>query len=243
MRAIVLERRDIREHDQMVTFLTKERGKQEVMARGIKKITSKHAAHIEPSTVIDVEIVHGKKMDHLIKVIPIDSRISIRTNPHKSILTLYGIRIVNLLTEAGQLDEGVYDILDEYIGVLDSIEKTRLIVLDAFVLQLFSLLGMQPVITHCVVCSKKSQLFGFYFLGGGVICSGCRKEKEKLGHSITPCGKGARKTLRFLLGSDFETVSRLHLSAVQYRILHKIIYGFARHHHDRNIPDWVGKAF
>ena len=42
MLAIVLSRRDFREFDQIVSLYTKEKGKLEVLARGVKKITSKH---------------------------------------------------------------------------------------------------------------------------------------------------------------------------------------------------------
>ena len=42
MYAIVLMRRDFRENDQIITFYTKDNGKVEVLARGVKKIISKN---------------------------------------------------------------------------------------------------------------------------------------------------------------------------------------------------------
>ena len=43
MLAIVLSRRDFREFDQMISVYTKEKGKLNLLARGVKKITSKNA--------------------------------------------------------------------------------------------------------------------------------------------------------------------------------------------------------
>ena len=51
MQAIVLSRRDFREFDQMISLYTREQGKLELLARGLKKVTSKNAAHLEPSVI------------------------------------------------------------------------------------------------------------------------------------------------------------------------------------------------
>ena len=52
-----LERFKDSENDQIISLYTLEKGKQEVLARGVKKITSKNSAHLEPFSFVEVEIV------------------------------------------------------------------------------------------------------------------------------------------------------------------------------------------
>ena len=68
MQAITLSRRNFREFDQIVSLYTEDLGKVELLARGIKKITSKQAAHVEPFSLVTLEIARGKEVDHLTKV-------------------------------------------------------------------------------------------------------------------------------------------------------------------------------
>ena len=70
MLAIVLARHDVREFDQMISLYTRDAGKIEVLAKGIKKITSKNSSNLEVFSVVDVEVAPGKEIDHLTKVQP-----------------------------------------------------------------------------------------------------------------------------------------------------------------------------
>ena len=54
MIAVVLGRRDFHEADQIISCYTKEKGKVELLARGVKKITSKNSAHLEQFSFVDI---------------------------------------------------------------------------------------------------------------------------------------------------------------------------------------------
>ena len=72
MKAIVLSRRDFREYDQIVSVYTKDLGKQDLLARGIKKITSKNSAYLELFSFVDIEIIKGKELDYIGSVQPVN---------------------------------------------------------------------------------------------------------------------------------------------------------------------------
>ncbi len=57
---IVLQRTNYGEADRIVTLLTRDLGKVRVMAKGVRKSTSKLAGGIEPFSVSDISIVKGK---------------------------------------------------------------------------------------------------------------------------------------------------------------------------------------
>jgi hypothetical protein len=80
MEAIVLSRRDFREYDQIITVYTKEQGKLELLARGVKKIVSKNTAHLEPFSYGMIESVPGKEILHLTTAQPLHTFPFIRSN-------------------------------------------------------------------------------------------------------------------------------------------------------------------
>ncbi len=61
MLSIILSRRDWREFDQIITFYCHERGKIEVLARGVKKILSKNSAALSPGNIVEAEIIYSKE--------------------------------------------------------------------------------------------------------------------------------------------------------------------------------------
>ena len=73
MLSIVLARRDFKENDQIISLFTEEKGKMEVLARGVKKIVSKNSAFLEPFFLVEAEIIPGKEVFHLGSVQPVNS--------------------------------------------------------------------------------------------------------------------------------------------------------------------------
>ncbi|MFH1946618.1 MAG: DNA repair protein RecO [Candidatus Magasanikbacteria bacterium] len=142
MQSIILSRRDFRESDQIISLYTLEKGKQEVLARGVKKITSKNSAHLEPFSFVEVDIVPGKEIDHLTKVQPINYFVNIRKDLQKSLASANIVNLTDRLVHSGEQDERIFELLKswlEYIGVQSS--ELRAHLLDGFVVKLLVLLG------------------------------------------------------------------------------------------------------
>lgn len=238
MQAIVLARQNIREYDEIITVFSLEGGKQNLLARGTKKIISKNAAHLEPCNFINLEYVNGRQLNHITKVNPLNDYEYIRLDAMKSMIAQYASFILYSVLEEGDSDSNIFNLLKSFLNVLNCNGRTNRLLLDTFLLQLFSYLGLRPVVEHCVLCYKKENLFGFYLLGGGIVCSSCRLEKKVRQELIMACGLGARKVLIFMLSNDIAGVSRLYLTKAQYAVIQKIIFGFICYHSDKKIPNW-----
>ena len=63
--AIIIKRNDWRENDSRVVLYTKNFGKLSLVARGVKKLSSKLAGHIEPISLVDAMILYGRSFDYL----------------------------------------------------------------------------------------------------------------------------------------------------------------------------------
>ena len=251
MYGIVLSRRDFREADQVITILTAEEGKREYIARGVKKIVSKNTSHLEPATLISFGIAEGKKeFSYLTNVQPVESFFHLRQSLPTLHIIGYSLDALFTMLKEGEADSDIYQLYISYLRFLNSQEQVRLLLLDAFLIKLFSHLGYHPSLDACVVCEKTykeigleflsatEQKPGFYFAGGGIICASCKAEKQRIGEVAYPCGIKEINTLRFLLASSWQDVVSFPLDEEEYRLVHKLIYEFMLYHSERKWDDW-----
>ncbi len=250
MYGIVLSRRDFRESDQIISILTADEGKQEYIARGIKKIISKNTSHLEPCSLVSFGIAHGKKeFSYLPDVQPVEQFFYIRTSLQKLHIVGYSVDAILNTLKDGEEDKKVYHFFLSFLKFFDTAEKIRLFLLDGFLIKLFSHLGYHPVIDACVVCKKsykdigleflKQELQpGWYFAGGGMVCCSCKIEKQKIGETVLVCGLKEISTLEFLLRSDWKDILEYKLEKDEYKKIHKLIYEFVLYHSEKKWKDW-----
>lgn len=238
MKAIVLHRRDFREYDQIVSFYTEEAGKREALAKGIKKIVSKHAAHLEPGFLVEAEIIPGKEIDHVIKAIGLDIFPEIRQDVSKSIITQYILSVINKMTDVGQSDRRIYYFLLELLEYISHHPTPRAII-DVFILKFFSLLGFQPELSRCVVCGREDGLLFFSFASGGTMCEPCSRHKKEYGEVIYDCPDAVQAALMVMLyGTTKKALEQVSDQNV-YMKVQKIVRMFAQFHTDKKIDDWA----
>lgn len=142
MLAVVLDRHDVREFDQVVSLYTRNVGKIEVLAKGIKKITSKNSSNLEVFSVVDVEVAPGKEIDYLTKVQPFKIFPGIFADFDKIFLAGYAIKIAHENILVGEKDERVFDFLISFLEFLDSaITIHSLNLATGFIFKLWYYLG------------------------------------------------------------------------------------------------------
>lgn len=142
MFAIVLSRNDTREFDQMVSLYTREHGKVEVLAKGIKKIVSKNSANLKVFSLVDIEVAQGKGVDHLTKVQSVNIFKDIYSDFDKIFLSGYIIKIANENILIGEQDKRIFDLLLSFLEFLNSAASVNSFALaTGFVFKLWHCLG------------------------------------------------------------------------------------------------------
>ena len=250
MYGIVLARRDFRESDQIISILTAEEGKQEYVARGVKKIISKNTAHLEPCSLISFGIAQGKKeFSYLTNVQPMEGFFQLRTSLRKLHIVGYSIDALLKMLKDGESDPELYYQVISFVTFLNTTNRERLLLLDGFMIHLFSHLGYTPAIDACVVCDRPYKDIGstflttgtrpaWYFAGGGIACASCAAEKQRIGERILACGLKEIHTLAFLLRSDWKGMLDYTLDKDEYTNIHTLIYEFVLYHSEREWQDW-----
>jgi DNA repair protein RecO (recombination protein O) len=217
MLSIILSRRDFREYDQIISLYTLEKGKVEVLARGIKKITSKNSAHLEPFSLVEVEIIPGKELNHLGGVTPINYFSNIRKDLSKSLAVGFVVGLLDRVLHEGERDERIFELLKSWLGYLDlELVTYNLKLTDSFIVKLLLYLGFDI------------------------------SEKEDADKDIK-VDLESLKRLGWLQVTSYKLrVTRLPQPAAEdnggqasYKILHKTIYDFMQYHLERKIEDWA----
>ncbi len=234
MEAIILARKDIREFDQIVTIFSKEGGRQELVIRGVKKIKSKNAAHIEPCCFVSVDIARGKDLDYLVRSIPINIFKEIRSDVAKSYVAQYICQFVLKISKQNEVNIALYETILWSLHILEATKKP-FVFLNIFLLEIVSCVGFKPSFHNCVICDKE-QKYNMSFVSkfGGICCNKCIPKERKLDvHVLT---KKDMKIIDLYLTKNFE---QIEYSISSMGGVHKIVLDYIRFHIEMYIPDWV----
>jgi DNA repair protein RecO (recombination protein O) len=179
MLAFTLARKNFRENDQLITFYTKEHGKIETIARGVKRIVSKNAPTLESFSLLDIEVVPGKKYSYVTKTQVIEGFQNIREDLEKMLAIGFVLDVLKNLIKTGENDQNVFKLLHSYEKFLHSVKKISPLVPAAFVGRLACFLGFTPVFGSCVFCNSKLSKPEFFSVSaGGTVCSKCAATRK-----------------------------------------------------------------
>lgn len=242
MLAIVLRRRDFRENDQIISLYTLDKGKMEVLAKGVKKITSKNSASLEPFFLVEAEIIKGRELDRLASVQAIKSFKKIRFNIQKSSMAGYASGLVDYLLSEGEKEIKIFEMFKSWLNYLNELDKPAQTLIINFIVKLLAGLGFVPVLNKCAICNKKlfsadknNQKLFFNPAAGGIMCSSCVNLKREANEYILTLPAEDLKDWEKLSTSDW-----LKIPAKISRDLRKAIYVFAEYHSERKIEKWPG---
>lgn len=95
--AVVLKRYNFSEADRIVTLFTQSRGKITAIAKGVRKSTSRKAAHIEPFTHANIYFAHTRGMPIISQAETVNNFSHLRNNLDSTRLTFHVIEIIDKL--------------------------------------------------------------------------------------------------------------------------------------------------
>lgn len=119
---IVIRRVNMGEADKLITILTRYKGKIVVLAKGIRKITSRKAPHLELLTLVKLSIVSGKTWDYIIEAETIESFSYLRLSLEKIAWVYKIIEQTDRLVSEGLENRVIFDML---ISILTDFNQTE----------------------------------------------------------------------------------------------------------------------
>lgn len=117
--AIILKRKNVGEADRILTIFTKEYGKLRVIAKGIRKISSRRAPHLEIFTRVTMIIHVGITFESVSEVTPMDTFSTLRSDLARVSLGYYLCELTDSLLPERQKHEDVYKMLWDALATLN----------------------------------------------------------------------------------------------------------------------------
>jgi DNA repair protein RecO (recombination protein O) len=239
--AVVLRHLDWGEADRLVWLFTHELGKLRTVAKGVRKLRSRKAGHLEPFTRVSLQLAQGRDMPLITQAETIDAYLPLRDN---FLLLTYASYVVELLDrftyEEGE-NRGLYRLLTETLGRLSGGVSPDLVV-RYYEVRLLDFAGFRPQVFQCAVCRQEIKPQEQYFSAqyGGVLCPKCGKQVE----GSRPISVQALKYLRHFQRSNFTDALRANLpplvnSEMEVLIQHYLTYLLER---GLNTPPFLRQA-
>lgn len=207
--ALILRRADFGEADRLLTVFTPGRGKVRLMAKGVRKITSRKAGHIELFMLTDMLIAKGRTWDIVSQAEIVEPYRALREDLDKTSHAYYLAELIDRFVEEHDANRPLFELLVFTLARLNNADDPYM-ALRYFEMHLLSLTGYQPQLHFCVVSGEALEPVENYFhmAEGGMISP--QHGEMRPNAELVPVG--VLKVLRFLQTESWENVSRLHLT-------------------------------
>ena len=173
--AIILSSYPYREHDRIISCFSDSFGRIEARARGVRKIESKLAGHLEPFIKTELLLANGRRWDILAGSRTREAHREIRASISKTAAASVCVEAVKRATRPFGREHSVYRFLDETLAQLSLAPhlQRETEITARFVWQLCALTGFAPELSQCINCKKRLSAGAFSCEGGGMLCSAC----------------------------------------------------------------------
>ena len=221
--AIILHRTDFGEADRLLTVFTPERGKLRLLAKGVRKTTSRKAGHVELFMLTDLLVAHGRTWDIISQAEIVEPYRDLREDLDKTSQAYYLAELLDRFTEEHDANAPLFQLLTLTLAHLSHTTDPFLL-LRYFELHLLSLTGFQPQLHFCVACGEALEPVEnyFHFLDGGALCP----THGQIRSNAEPLPLSVLKVLRFLQTESWEKVAKLQLTPVTRQQVEMLLFNY-----------------
>lgn len=158
--AIILKKREVGETDRLYTFYTREAGKVQALAKGVRKSEAKLASALETFSEVDLMVVRTRGIGKVAGAVMEESFAALRQDYIHLSNILEVIHVLDGLVDLEEPDEILYQKLQQYLRLGDEWIRAgrsdRVALLsEAFLFQLFAHLGYQLELGTCTLSGTK----------------------------------------------------------------------------------------
>jgi len=222
-KGFIFKKSEKAESDQVFSVFTEDFGRIEIIAKAVRKITSKLRSNIDIFYLSEVEFVQGKNSKTLTDAIKIKRFDSIYKDIKKIKVAFRVSDILDSFIKGEEKDEKTFNFLNEFFDNINiKLEKAKnyQLLFQYFFWNFLSVQGYRLQVYSCSVCRGKINPYNIYFSNkeGGIICKNCLgadREAKKINSDIV-------KILRLILNKDWHTVSILKIKPDSHNLLEEI---------------------
>ena len=152
--AIVLRHSDWGEADRLLVLYTREQGKVRAIAKGVRKLTSRKAGHLEPFTHVKLQLARGRDLLIVTQAETIEGYLPLRENLTLTGNAAYVIELIDRFVPDEEIAvPALFRLLTETLTRLASGADAWLPV-RYYEMRLLDFLGFRPQLFECANCGR-----------------------------------------------------------------------------------------
>jgi DNA repair protein RecO (recombination protein O) len=229
--ALILRRRDFQEADRLLVLATPA-GKRHVIAKGVRKTTSRLAGHIELFTHSSMQLAIGRNLHIITQSQMRHSFSSLHSDLARLGAAYYVADLYDTFTQHEEENPPLFQLMLQTFFALDATHAPD-VLLRAYELRLLHLMGYRPHLHRCAVChtmltEEASRLSPTH---GGVLCPD-HADHDRTAQAMS---LSAFKLLRYLQNQPFAAIERLNISAATSSEAERILRAYLQHLLERDL--------
>jgi DNA repair protein RecO (recombination protein O) len=208
--AIVLKRSDFGEADRILTIYTPDHGKMRIVAKGVRRIASRRAGHVELFVRSRCLFHKGRDLDILAQAESVETFRPLREDLRRAACAYYVAELLDGFTREAEEQAGIYELLLETLRRLSN-DRDLWVALHYFEMRLLGLVGYRPELYQCVRCREPLKPEGNRLDAsqGGLLCARCA---EGTG-GLAEVSAQAFEVMRYLQTRPYQACASLPLSS------------------------------
>lgn len=230
--AIVLRHNDWGEADRLLSLYTQSMGKIRAIGKGVRKLQSRKAGHLEPFTRVQLLLAHGRDMYIITQAETLDAYQPLRESLERLGYAAYIVELLDQFTFEEGENQTLYRLLADTLSRL-SIFPNPALVVRYYEVRLLDLLGFRPQLFQCVRCQAEIKAEDQYISAelGGALCPRC----GAITPGAQPVSMTALKYLRHFQRSAFQEAKRVNLSPSINREMEALLEHYLTYHLERGL--------
>lgn len=217
----------------MLTILTPRHGKQDVLAKGARKITSHKTGHVELFTRAEMLVHTGRDFGLVVQAELTSPHLPLREDLTRGAYAAYTAELLDKFTDTGEDDLSMlFALMDETLARIAEDSDPQL-AMRYYEMRLLDLVGFRPELNECVVGHEPVQPADqfFSYVQGGVICP----QHAGRGTSAVPISMTTLKLLRHMQRSPYQHVKALEIPPTLHEDLERILLGYVSYVLERRL--------
>lgn len=238
---VVVRHTDWGEADRLLVLFSREAGKLRAVAKGVRKLHSRKAGHLEPFTRVSLLLAKGRDFWIVTQAETISTYLPMREDLVRTAYAAYVLELLDRFTYEEGPNRALYQLLVDTLERVATQEDPFLSI-RYYEMRLLDLLGFRPELTHCVRCEEMIQPEDQFFdvMQGGVMCPRC-------GAHVPSARAITMQTLKFLRHfqrSNFREASRAELSPAVQREMESLLQHYLTYLLERrlNTPGFLNEV-
>lgn len=230
--AIVLRHNDWGEADRILVLYTLEMGKIRAVAKGVRKLRSRKAGHLEPFTRVKLLLARGRDLWIVTQAETIAAYLNLREDLERIGQTSYVVELLDRFTYEEGANRMLYSLLCDTLQRLDE-GQPPFLALRYYEMRLLDLLGFRPELFHCVQCGREIQAEDQFFsaLLGGALCPACGSAAP----AARPVSLNGLRFMRHFQRSNFTQSARAVIAPAVQQEIEALMQHYLTYHLERGL--------